>query len=374
MYDFPANPADGDEYIPPTSGQTYIWKSPRWLVKGIPPQSGAAGGGGIEEAPVDGNLYGRSDAAWEPFSIPATDWNSITGKPATFPPTVPIPWANVSNKPSTFPPALPIAWTDVSGKPTTFPPTVPIAWTDVGGKPATFPPTLPIAQSAVTNLTSDIAALNSGKENVIAAGNTGQYWRGDKTWQTLPAVPASEPPISAGTVSQYWRGDKTWQAIDKTTVGLSNVDNTSDASKPISTAQQTALNGKVNDTGDTMTGPLLLNANPTLALQAATKQYVDSAISSLPPSGIEEAPKDGRLYSRKDGGWTPGIPDAPQDGKYYVRKDGSWTEIPPPAPSPWAYDSNGDVILTVSGSVKVRIKPSGLIMTKDDIEIFSVSV
>jgi hypothetical protein len=29
-------------------------------------------------------------------------------------------------------------------------------------------------------------------------------------------------------------------------VGLSNVDNTSDASKPISTATQTALNGKAN--------------------------------------------------------------------------------------------------------------------------------
>ena len=35
-------------------------------------------------------------------------------------------------------------------------------------------------------------------------------------------------------------------AIDKTTVGLGNVDNTSDANKPVSTAQQTALNGKTN--------------------------------------------------------------------------------------------------------------------------------
>ncbi|MDP4201421.1 MAG: hypothetical protein Q8861_01900 [Bacteroidota bacterium] len=34
--------------------------------------------------------------------------------------------------------------------------------------------------------------------------------------------------------------------IDKSTVGLSNVDNTSDATKPISTATQTALNGKEN--------------------------------------------------------------------------------------------------------------------------------
>jgi hypothetical protein len=42
--------------------------------------------------------------------------------------------------------------------------------------------------------------------------------------------------------------DGLWKplALDKTSVGLSNVDNTSDANKPISTATQTALNAKQN--------------------------------------------------------------------------------------------------------------------------------
>lgn len=53
-----------------------------------------------------------------------------------------------------------------------------------------------------------------------------------------------ESSIAAGTTAQYFRGDKTWQTLNKTAVGLGNVDNTSDASKPISTATQTALNGK----------------------------------------------------------------------------------------------------------------------------------
>ena len=35
-----------------------------------------------------------------------------------------------------------------------------------------------------------------------------------------------EPSILAGTTGQYWRGDKTWQTLDKTAVGLSNVVNT----------------------------------------------------------------------------------------------------------------------------------------------------
>ena len=39
-------------------------------------------------------------------------------------------------------------------------------------------------------------------------------------------------------------GDYSWTTLTKTTVGLPNVDNTSDANKPISTATQTALNAK----------------------------------------------------------------------------------------------------------------------------------
>jgi hypothetical protein len=61
-------------------------------------------------------------------------------------------------------------------------------WADITGKPATFPPTLPIAQSGVTNLTTDLAA----KEPTISAGTTAQYWRGDKTWTTFPTIPADD--------------------------------------------------------------------------------------------------------------------------------------------------------------------------------------
>jgi hypothetical protein len=55
---------------------------------------------------------------------------------------------------------------------------------------------------------------------------------------------AVEPTITAGTTGQYYRGDKSFQTLDKTAVGLANVDNTSDANKPVSTATQTALNAK----------------------------------------------------------------------------------------------------------------------------------
>jgi hypothetical protein len=65
---------------------------------------------------------------------------------------------------------------------------------------------------------------------------------------------AVEPTITAGTTGQYYRGDKTFQTLDKTAVGLANVDNTSDANKPVSSATQTALNAKQDTLTLTTTG------------------------------------------------------------------------------------------------------------------------
>lgn len=165
----------------------------------------------------------------------------------------------------------------------------------------------------------------TGLEPSIAAGTTAQYWRGDKSWQTLnsasvglgnvnntsdaskpistatqtaldlkaplasptftgtvagitksmvglanvdntsdaskpvstaqqTALDGKEATITAGTTAQYWRGDKSWQTLNAAAVGLSNVNNTSDASKPISTATQTALDLKAPLASPTFTG------------------------------------------------------------------------------------------------------------------------
>jgi hypothetical protein len=59
----------------------------------------------------------------------------------------------------------------------------------------------------------------------------------------------AEGTITAGTTAQYWRGDKSWQTLNKGAVGLTNVDNTSDANKPISTAAQSALDAKADLVG-----------------------------------------------------------------------------------------------------------------------------
>ncbi len=74
------------------------------------------------------------------------------------------------------------------------------------------------APTAHTHVAADITDFNTAADSRVSAGITGK-----------------ENAISAGTTSQYWRGDKTWQTLDKTAVGLANVDNTTDANKPIST-------------------------------------------------------------------------------------------------------------------------------------------
>lgn len=71
---------------------------------------------------------------------------------------------------------------------------------------------------------------------------------------TQTALDGKEGSFGAGTTSQWLRGDKSWQAISKSTVGLASVDNTADTAKPVSTAQQAALNLKANLASPTFTG------------------------------------------------------------------------------------------------------------------------
>lgn len=143
----------------------------------------------------------------------------------------------------------------------------------VGAAPAALD-TLSELASALgndANFASTVTTSLAGKEPTITAGTTGQFWRGDKSWvsidkstiglsnvdntadvakpvstATQTALNAKEPTIAGGTTTQFWRGDKTWVIVDKSTVGLANVDNTADTNKPVSAAQQTALNAKEN--------------------------------------------------------------------------------------------------------------------------------
>lgn len=131
--------------------------------------------------------------------------------------------------------------------------------------------------------TATQTALNA-KQASLPAGTASQFLRGsDKTFVAVTksdvglanvdntsdlnkpvstaqqtALDGKQASLPAGTASQFLRGsDKTFVALTKGDVGLSNVDNTSDANKPVSTAQQTALDGKVDKSVVTAKGDLI---------------------------------------------------------------------------------------------------------------------
>lgn len=93
-----------------------------------------------------------------------------------------------------------------------------------------------------------------------------------------------EPIITSGTTSQYYRGDKTFQTLDKSTIGLDNVDNTSDSNKPISTATQNALDLKANKSEVAIV--LFKSITPTII----TGKTAETSIYSIP------LPADGHNY------------------------------------------------------------------------------
>jgi hypothetical protein len=102
-----------------------------------------------------------------------------------------------------------------------------------------------IDNDAVTNakVASGIDAVKIGAG---AVDNTEFGYLNGLTSAIQTQLNGKEATITATTSADYYRGDKTFQPLNKTAVGLGNVDNTSDANKPVSTATQTALDTKTN--------------------------------------------------------------------------------------------------------------------------------
>lgn len=130
-----------------------------------------------------------------------------------------------------------------------------------------------LPQSRITNLVTDLA----GKQATLTSGTNIKTINGNSILGSGNL--GVEPTITAGTTSQYYRGDKTFQTLDKNAVGLSNVDNTSDANKPISTATQTALNNKENSSNKS-TDVNLGSSNTLYPTQNAVKTYADNILGN----------------------------------------------------------------------------------------------
>ena len=109
----------------------------------------------------------------------------------------------------------------------------------------------------------------------------------DGTASITIADATKEPAFAAGTELQYLRGDKTWQTLGKSAVGLGNVDNTADAAKPVSTAQQAALDGKEN-TGTAAAAVTSHTAATDPHPQYATAAQINAATAKSAPADADE--------------------------------------------------------------------------------------
>lgn len=115
------------------------------------------------------------------------------------------------------------------------------AWNDITGKPTTFTPSAHTqAISTITGLQAELDEIPTTPAD-IGAATAAQGALADTAVQ--PAALSGYVPTTRTVAGKALSANIT---LSKTDVGLANVDNTSDANKPVSTATQTALNGKAS--------------------------------------------------------------------------------------------------------------------------------
>jgi hypothetical protein len=126
---------------------------------------------------------------------------------------------------------------------------------------------------------------SQGGKFLATNGTTANWKAALPTYQTPPT--ANEGPIYAwGHAVMEWNGTAYARVVTKQYVGLGNVDNTSDASKPISNATQTALNSKFDKTGGTINGSISVTGQVSSpAIVSSGNTYAGSGSAYLAPDG-----------------------------------------------------------------------------------------
>ena len=170
------------------------------------------------------------------------------------------------------------------------------------------------------------------------------------TAQVLPATadnaaawadPTGGGGTGDGTVTSVNGDPGPAVVLDKTDIGLGNVDNTSDAGKPISTAQAAAINAKASVAGGDLAGT---GSAPVVAKVRGV------LVGTTPPSAGQVL----RASSPTDASWATLVLTAaslPPLSKMFVLKDpatGFW---------PTSYDANGLPVYT-GGSASAGVRPT----------------
>ena len=191
--------------------------------------------------------------------------------------------------------------------------------------------TAAIEQSKINNLVSDLSA----KAPIASPTFTGTVSGIDKSMVGLANVDNTtdaNKPISSATqtalnlkaplASPTFTG--TVAGITSTMVGLGNVDNTSDANKPVSTAQQTALNLKANLASPTLASPTFTG---TVTLPVGTS---GANLTNIPNSALTNSSITVEGQATSLGGSVSILPSKTGNSGKYLTTNGStisWGQI-----------------------------------------------
>jgi len=135
-----------------------------------------------------------------------------------------------------------------------------------------------------------VAALTKSSVGLANVDNTADTAKPVSTAQqtALDLKANLAGPTFTGTVS----------GITKSMVGLGSVDNTSDANKPVSSATQTALDLKSNLAGPTFTGTVVLPSTTSIGNVSSTEiGYVDGVTSAIQTQLDAKAPLAGPTFT-----------------------------------------------------------------------------
>jgi hypothetical protein len=156
-----------------------------------------------------------------------------------------------------------------------------------------------LGSSKQDNLVSGTNIKTVNTQSILGSGNItiggSAAWggiTGTLSTQTdlQSALNAKENSITAGTTSQYYRGDKTFQTLDKTAVGLGNVANTdttttanitdSNNKRFITDTQQTVL----SNTSGTNTGDNATNTTSNTYADGKVADSITDGVTTSAPS------------------------------------------------------------------------------------------
>jgi Chaperone of endosialidase len=295
----PSSPRVGDLWWDTVSAQLFVWyddgSSTQWVIANNPGQVGTAGGG-VSEAPIDGTMYARIDGIWENITIAdvlllqaALDallplaGGTMTGTidlggfvPINAP--LPVDPGDLANKDYVDTlvggqgPFLELAGGTMAGV------------IDLGGfTPTNSGPVVNLDDLTTKDYVDTLVASRAVFQGVytvttntpnltVTAGNSAGYWWEAKTVD--PNIPEATiialPGVPLGTLLN--NGDNLiWNEV----LGIYQVLKGSGLTK----IQADTL--YVQLAGSTMTGALVLSADPVLPLGAATMQYVGQEIFNL---------------------------------------------------------------------------------------------